>query len=121
MIVITGSKIDMQFYKDTKPWTLNGERVSVVDNNEHLGLVVSGHDEEQKNVDEKIQQCRNSVFGLLGPAYAYKCMLSPTVQMHLWKTYNLPVLLSGLSALPLRPTNVRSLSLSSKIRFIGAS
>ena len=31
--------------------------------------------------------------------------------MHLWKTYNLPVLLSGLSALPLRPPNIKSLSL----------
>ena len=39
-IVVTGSKLDMAFYKDTKPWTLNGEKVDVVDENEHLSLVV---------------------------------------------------------------------------------
>ena len=100
----------MQFYKDTKPWKLGGDIVSVVDENDHLGLVVSGSEEEQKNVDLKIQQCRNSVFGLLGAGYAYKCLLSPIVQAHLWKTYNLPVLLSGLHVLPIRPTNISPMS-----------
>ena len=77
----------------------------MVDNNEHLGLIVSGADEEQKNVDENITKCRNSLLALLGPAFAYKCLLSPLVQNHLWKTFNLPVLYSGLSALPIRPTH----------------
>ena len=110
-IIVTGSKADMSFYKDTKPWQLNGETVTVVDNNEHLGLVVSGLDEEQKNVDQNILQCRKSLFGLLGPAYSYKCQLSPVVQVHLWRTYNLPVLTSGLSALPVRPSNIKALTI----------
>ena len=29
--------------------------------------------------------------------------ISPNVQIHLWRTYNLPVLRSGLSAFPIRP------------------
>ena len=109
--MISASKLDMSYYKETRPWTLNGERVRVVDSNEHLGLVVSGLDEEQKNVDANLVKCRNSLFAMLGPAYAYKCLLSPVVQNHLWKTYNLPVLLSGLSALPIRPTHLKSLAL----------
>ena len=110
-IVVTASKIDMAYYKETCPWTLNGERVKVVENNEHLGLIVSGMAEEQKNVDENIVKCRGSLFALLGPAYAYKCLLSPLVQNHLWKTYNLPVLVSGLSALPIRPANITPLAI----------
>ena len=110
-IVVTGSKIDMAYYKETSPWTLNGERVKVVENNDHLGLIVSGMAEEQKNVDENIVKCRGSLFALLGPAYAYKCLLSPLVQNHLWKTYNFPVLVSGLSALPIRPANITPLSI----------
>ena len=109
MIVVTGSKHDMNFYKETKPWRLNGETVRVVDSNEHLGLIVSGSEEEQKNVDENIIKCRNSLFALLGPAFSYKCLLSPVVQLHLWRTCNLPVLLSGLSSLPIRPTNLHSM------------
>ena len=112
-IIVTGSKSDINFFKDTKPWMLNGDTVSVVDDNDHLGLIVSGLDEEQKNVDQNIQQCRNSLFALLGPAYSFKCLLSPLVQVHLWRIYNLPVLLSGLPALP---ANVKALYLFQKKR-----
>ena len=108
-VIVTGSKIDMAFYKDTMPWTLNGQRISVVDNNEHLGLIVSGIDEEQKNVDANIINCRVSLLAMLGPAFSYRCLLSPTVQVHLWRACCYPVLLSGLSALPIRPTNLKSL------------
>ena len=110
-IVVTGSKIDMDFYKDTCPWTLNGERIPVVTNNEHLGLVVSGLDEEQKNVDRNISKCRKSIFGLLGPTFAYSVKVSPAVQLHLWRVYCLPVMLSGLNALPVRPTVMKSVSI----------
>ena len=109
-LVVTGSHIDMNFFKDTEPWTLNGEKVSVVNDNDHLGLIVSGVNEEAKNVDSNIQKCRNSLLSLLGPAFGYKCLLSPTVQVHLWRTYNLPVLRTGLSALPIRPVYMRRLS-----------
>ena len=110
-IVVTGSRHDMDYYKDVGPWSLNGERIAVVTNNEHLGLIVSGLDEEQKNVDQNLTQCRNSLFALLGPALSYKCKLSPQVQLHLWRTYSLPVLKSGLSALPLRPTDIKPLQI----------
>ena len=102
--VITGSKHDMSFYQDTQPWVLHGERIKVVVDNEHLGLVVSGLQEEQKNIDKKISLCRNSLYSLLGSTYAYKCKLSPVLQSHLWRTYNLPCLVSGLAALPIRPS-----------------
>ena len=73
----------MEYYQDVSPWLLNGGRVSVVIVNEHLGMIVSGLDEEQKNVDKSISQCRKSLFGLLGPALSYSCKLSPLAQLHL--------------------------------------
>ena len=100
-IVVSGPKQDMAFYKETTPWTLNGEKVKVVEENEHLGMVVAGTGEEEKNVDRNITKCRASLFALLGPAFAFKCLLSPLVQLHLWRTCCLPVLLSGLPALPI--------------------
>ena len=103
---MTGSKVDMSYYKDTKIWTLYDERIDVTDDNDHLGLIVSGLDEEQKNVDKNMQSCRKSLFALLGPAFAYKCKVAPAVQIHLWRVYCQPVLRSGLSALPIRPTHM---------------
>ena len=82
-LFVTGSNIDMTYYQETCPWFLSGQRISVTDDNEHLGLVVSGTDEEQKNVDAKIEECRKSLFGLLGPAFAFKCLPPPTVLNHL--------------------------------------
>ena len=110
-LVVTGSQIDMNYYRDITKWTLNDETIAVCEDNEHLGLVVSGSNEEQKNVDSNIQECRKSLLGLLGPAFAYKCLLPPTVKSHLWRIYNLPILSSGLSALPVRPTYCKSLTI----------
>ena len=81
---ITGSKHDMNYYKDINIWSLYGETISVTSDNEHLGLTVSGMDEEIKNVDRNIQATRNSMFSLLGSAFSYKCKLSPTTQLHIW-------------------------------------
>jgi hypothetical protein len=44
--------------------------------NDHLGLIVSGRSEEQNNIDANILKYRNSLFAMLGPAFAYKCLLS---------------------------------------------
>ena len=74
-------------------------------------LMVSGLDEEQKNVDRNISKCRKSIFGLLGPTFAYSVKVSPAVQLHLWRVYCLPVMLSGLDALPVRPTVMKSVSI----------
>ena len=109
-LVVTGSQIDMDYYLDINPWSLNEETISVTENNEHLGLVVSGTNEEQNNVDTNIQECRKSLFGLLGPAFSFKCLIPPTVKIHLWRTYNLPILCSGLSALPVRPVNMKTIT-----------
>ena len=66
-MVVTGSKVDVAFYKDTAHWTINGKKICVVDSNEHLGLIVSGIDEEQrKNIDANIVKFKDALFANLG-------------------------------------------------------
>ena len=110
-IVVTGSRHDLNYYRDISPWSLQGEKIRVVTDNEHLGAVVSGVHEEQKNCDVNTSNCRKSLFSLLGPALSYKCKLSPRVQIHLWRVYSLPVLLSGLAALPVRQSDIRPMQI----------
>ena len=71
----------------------------MAENNDHLGLVVSGKDEEAKNIEKNIKSARESLFGFLGNIFAYRCKMSQAVQYHTWTVFIKPVLKSGLSAL----------------------
>ena len=109
-VTVTGPKVDMKYYQDTGFWSLYGEKLDVSLNNEHLGLIVSGVDEEIKNVDKNISAARNSIFGFLGNIFSYQCKLSPHVQYKTWSVFIKPVLRSGLSALPIRPALIKTLT-----------
>ena len=76
--------------------------VSVKDDNDHLGLIVSGYKEEEKNIDLKMKKARGGFYKLLGTVFSLKCLLSQAVQLNLFRTYVCPIARSGLSAMTLR-------------------
>ena len=110
-ITVVWSDVDMDYYSDTTPWRMDGATVKVVENNDHLGQIVSGIDQETKNIDASLQKGRNSLFGMLGPGFAFKCMMSPKVKMHLFRTFTCPRIRSGLSSFALRSQQISPLSL----------
>ena len=110
-ITIIGSEIDQQYYKELSPWRLDGHVVTVSEDNEHLGQIISNRDQEQKNVDLRIQKTRNCIFGMLGPAFQFKCLLSPIVKFHIFRTYICPVLRSGLSSFVLRDNHIKPITI----------
>ena len=110
-ITVVGSDIDMDYYSDTTPWRMGGDTVKVVENNDHLGQIVSGTRQEDKNVDERLKKGRNSLFSLLGAGFAFKCMLGPLVKIHLFRTFTCPIIRSGLSSFALRTHQMSPLSL----------
>ena len=65
---------------------------SAAEHNDHLGQVVSGVSQEEKNVDLRIDKARTNLFGLLGAGFAFKCLLSPLVKFHLYRKYTCPIL-----------------------------
>ena len=52
-ITVVGSDIDVKYFQDVKPRHMDGQHVQVVDDNEHLGNVVSNKHQAQKNNDLK--------------------------------------------------------------------
>ena len=64
-VTVTGSRTDMSYYRDINIWSLNGEKLNVTEDNEHLGLIVSGTNEEIKNTDKNINSARKILFNLL--------------------------------------------------------
>ena len=110
VISVVGSKVDMKYYQDITPWNTDNLPVSVREDNDHLGLIISGIREEEKNVDLKIQKARGALFKLLGPAFSHKSLLSPAVQINLYRVYICPIARSGLSAMTLRTNHLISLA-----------
>ena len=110
-ITVSGSAVDRNFYKEVSPWSMDGEQVKVVDDNEHLGQIISGERQEEKNVDQRIKKSRNSLFGLLGQAFQYKSLISPSVKIHLFRTYSCPILRSGMSTFVLRKSQMEPFQL----------
>ena len=53
-ITISGPEVDRTYYKDVSPWTMDDERINVVENNEHLGQIISGERQVMKNIDSRI-------------------------------------------------------------------
>ena len=96
---------------------MDGVKVDVVDNNEHLGQIISGFQQESKNVDNRLTKGRKSLFGLLGAGFAYKCMLSPAVMIYLYKTFTCPIIRSGLSTFVLRSQQIEPISLFQRKTF----
>ena len=72
---------------------MDGQPIEVVENNEHLGQIFSGFRQEEKNIELRIKKSHKSLFALLGPAFSFKCLLSPVVKLHLYRTFVCPVLL----------------------------
>ena len=91
-ITIIGSEVDNSYFSDISPWIMDNETVEIVENNEHLGQIVSNVKQTIKNVDRRIEKARNSLFGLLGAGFAYKSFLSPAVKLQLYRKNTVPIL-----------------------------
>ena len=76
-----------------------------------MNISVSGTNQEVNNIDQRISKARNSLFSLLGPAFSYKCLLSVGVKIHLFRTFDCPIMRSGLSTFSLRRQALESLTL----------
>ena len=90
---------------------MNDEVVKVVEDNEHLGQIVSGKRQAEKNIDLRLQKGRKCLFSLLGAGFSFKCFLSPVVKLHIYRTYTCPIIRSGLSSFSLRTLQLEPLIL----------
>ena len=110
-ITVVSSEVDRQYYSEICPWHIDDNPIEVSTDNEHLGQIVSGVDQERKNVDLRISKGRNAIFSLLGPAFNNKCLLNPALKYHLIRTYISPIIRSGLSSFALRSSHLAPLNI----------
>ena len=90
---------------------MNGEILKVEIDNDHLGQIISGQNQYQKNVDLRLTKAKKCIFSLLGPCFSFKNQMSPAVKLHIFRTFTCPVLRSGLATFALRKYQIESISL----------
>ena len=105
-ITVICSKVDQKYWKDTSPWSMNDTNIEVVEDNEHLGQIISGVNPIQKNVDQNIDKTRKCLFSLMGHPFSHHSQVNPSIQHSTWTIYICPVLRSGLSSLVIQPESV---------------
>ena len=101
-ITVVGSDVDTTYYMDVLPWKMDNNTVAIVEDTEHLGQTVIGCRQEEKNVDQRLIKGRGIIFKLLGPAFPFKCLLSPVFNLYLFRTFVCSILRSGLTTFVLR-------------------
>ena len=101
-VTVVGSNLDVKYFEDTSPWVMDGKKLEVSENNEHLGQIISNYDQEKKNIDLRLQKGRNCLFSFLGSGFATKSNMNPVLKLHIYRTYVCPVIRSGLSTFVLR-------------------
>lgn len=65
-VTVHGPPIDQRYCAAILPWEMDNEKIQVVENNEHLGQIVSGENKIQKNIDMRLNKTQKALFGLLG-------------------------------------------------------
>ena len=55
-VTVVGAATDRKYFAELAPWHLDGQTVQVTEDNDHLGQIVSGVDQEMKNVDLRIKK-----------------------------------------------------------------
>ena len=61
-IIVSGPDVDQRYYADTKPWVMDSQTVSVVEDNDHLGQIISGQRQLEKNIDNRLKKgCINVI------------------------------------------------------------
>ena len=97
---------DISYYSDVKQWKMDDHPITVKEDNDHLGLIVSNVSEAEKNIDLKIKKSRGALFKLMGPTFSSKCLLNPTLKLHLFRTFVAPIVRPGLSSMTLSLTHI---------------
>ena len=92
-VTVVGSDIDRNYNQNVQPSKMNNDVIKVVENNDHLGQIVSG-----KNVDQRLEKGRKSLYSFLGSGFSFKCLLSPVLKLHAFRTFICPIVRSGLSS-----------------------
>ncbi|MES9884980.1 MAG: reverse transcriptase family protein [Sedimenticola sp.] len=80
------------------PWTLNGDKMPVVESTMHMGILRSAATDET-SVDENIKKARRTIYSLMASGLHGENGLDPETSLHLMQTYILPVLIYGMEVI----------------------
>lgn len=100
-ITVFGSKSERDFWRENPPWHIQGKVLPVTDTVIHMGLTWDASRSRSMlaiHIQMKIKLARRTLYSMMGSGMHGLNGLNPKINIHLYKTYVLPRLLTGLEA-----------------------
>ena len=110
-IAVIGPKSYRQFWKDVSPWTIGDKKLPVVDCTTHLGITrdVSKHDPVSSHITDKLSVGIRTAYALMGSGLHCLNGLHPCVSLHIYNTYIIPRMISGLESVVISKKDMKQL------------
>ena len=113
-ITIFSTEAERRIWAENSPWHIHGECLSVTNTVTHLGLIRNAATPRSMmtiHIEGRINLARRTAYSLMGAGMHGLNGLHPAVSMHLYRTYVLPRLLSGLETVILSAKELDPLEL----------
>ena len=87
-------------------WKLNEDKIDVVKEQEHLGIVHESNTLEQSIAETRKQAGRGAAYSLFGGGFHGLNGLNPKTAAKVWKVYIVPILIHGLELTKSHPSEI---------------
>ena len=110
-ITVFGSKQQRELWKDVSPWSIGENTLPVVDCTTHLGIRrdASSPNPVSEQISERVCTGRRTAYALMGAGLHGLNGLHPLVSLHIYKTYVVPRIISGLESVVISPKDLQKL------------
>ena len=108
-VIPVKSKHPLSFWRDLAPWSLNDEKVQVVDSGKHLGVERNIQSTNKDVIQERTMIGRRTTYALMGAGLHGLNGINPKIALKLIQTYVEPRYLYGMEILNLSETELKSL------------
>ena len=113
-VSVFGPKQCREFWKDVSPWSMDGNTLSVNDCTTHLGITrdSSASNPTTGHVRGKIGDGRKTAYALMGAGLHDLNGLHPHVSLHIYSTYVVPRIISGMESVLISKKDMQDIEVS---------
>ena len=105
------NKLEIKSIEKIKPWSINGEKLTISSEFTHLGIDFNMElaNPTSPTIDNRLKTARGTTYSLMGSGFHGVNGMKPTVSLHMFEVYVISRILYGLEALNISQTDIKKL------------